>query len=525
MSDVPMGSGPDATPPPTPQAPLPPPPPPPPPGPPAGLPAMPPPGAMPPPTPPRVPASAGLPVWLTADWGVAARLALAGAAALAAVGVVATILSLLGLWAIPGGGSEIRWVGAALTPFHTIVTLLGGDASAGVVASGYVYAHLGMWVLGRRMPALQAQARDRYRLAATGVKAGILLGLGGLVLGIALEVADTAAMSADAIGWGLALTRTSSQYTFAALFFAGIIGSTVAGAVAAIRAGGLSVLAGLGLPNLTIPRAVSAGASGAFGLLRVALPGVLVLWTLGMLFEIWGGFTDGSELRFVFGILLSSILMSVVMFAVDIATILMLGALKFLADGGYAWASGSFDTPAWAWLGVLIVLAAFAHGGVRAAKRSEATTAGQAAGAAAMVGPVVAGACLVVAVMWNADGPNDDIIAVALFLPVLWALVGVAAAWLWASQQGLAGASGPDWSTAPNPAGWSPTAPVTPPPVADVPPTPPPPPVPPTPPTSPLPTEPAPVEQAPVAMPDQGSTDGADDDLGSLPPPTGDPQA
>lgn len=474
-------------------------------------------------------------MWLTADWGVALQLALAGLAALAAIGVVATVLGVVGLLVIPGGGSEIRWVGAALTPFHTIVTLLGGDAGVGVVASGFLYAHLGMWAVGRRSAALRAQSGDRYRLAATGVKAGVLVGAAGFLLGIALEVVDTAALSADTIGWGLAIAPTSNQHAFATLFFAGILGSVLAGSTAAIRAGGLRILAGIGLDAVSVPTPVRAGASGAFGLLRVALPGVLALWTIGTAFELWGGF-DGTEFRLMLGLLLSNTLMAVVTLAFDISTILLLGALKFLGDGGYVWAAGSFDTPAWAWLGVVIALAAFAHGGVRAARRAEPTTVGQATGAAAMVGPVVAGASLVIAVMANDGGPTDDIVAVAMFLPVLWAVVSVVAAWLWASQQGLAGASGPDWTTAPNPNAWTPPVPpATPaPPPSATPPPPPPPPTTPPPPPPPEPTAPLPtgddVATQPIsAAPERPGAgqpdDDPDDDLGSLPPPTGAPQA
>ena len=377
------------------------------------------------PPPDQPPGQVAVPSWLASDWPLAAQIAvlgqlilLLGMALLTVVGVLRQMADI--------GLDRIDWAATSVRPLVELLGLSGAGDGEPLLLTGLLYSYLAYRVIARRHPRTLAMlAMDKPRTFAAGVKVGLVSAALLLVIAILLNsFADQLVLRSPSI----AMT-TSIDFT-TLVFFTVFVGAVPA------------FLALLGGASLTLPRFLGlkptssamlrGGMAGARRTLLVGGASLLALSTLGNLLDQFGASTRLGD---VVGGLVGTIELLAVQW-LDRAILLMLGAAKFLHDGGYLWYFGP-QPEAWMWVALPVLAAAFVVGGIAAAKLAGPRTQAEAMRSSILVGPFVAAVSLLVAIGWAAQPFIVDIVPIAILLPSLWGILGVGGAWLWASQQGL----------------------------------------------------------------------------------------
>lgn len=376
--------------------------------------------------PPQQPAGqVAVPLWLASDWALATQIALLGqlllllgAALVTAVGVLRQIAGI--------GLDNIDWPATSVRPLVELLGINGAGVGEPLLLTGLLYSYLAYRTIARRHPrTLGMIAADRPRTFAVGVKVGLVSAAVLLVIAILLNsFADDLVLRSPSIAMS-----TSIDFT-AMVFFTVFVGAVPA-FFAVLSGARLTLLRFLGMKPASSSM-LRGGLTGARRTLMVGGAGLLTLSTLGNLLDRFGAGTG-------FGDILSDLILTIEMLAVqwlDRAILLLLGASKFLHDGGYLWYFG-LDAEAWMWVALPVLAAAYVVGGIAAAKLAGPRTQAEAMRSSVLVGPFVGGFSLLVAIGWAGQAFIDDIVPIAILLPSLWGLLSVGGAWLWASQQGL----------------------------------------------------------------------------------------
>lgn len=373
------------------------------------------------------PGTVVVPDWLVLDWSRAARVA-GGAAVLWVAVAVVLVLAALGVTALRAGVGAIDWADLLVSLPGLPLVYLGGITGVPVVLTGLALAYVTLRLAARGARPLSADTPAR--LATLAVKAAVVFTVAMLVVAIVL---DATGLGPDArprvalFGGG----GSGSGYNYVAVVFLLLPITAVAAVVALTRDAGRSLRWLLGLENLAVPAVLSASWAGVRRLLLVLL-GVLAVWALGMVLEFaTGDFTDFSALA---AVLLSVVLLAALAAAVDVTALGAVGAMSLLTDGGFVFRG---DAPGWAWLAVLVVAAAFAAGGYRAAQHRRASTVAESVLAASLVGPLVGALGAVVAIVWAGEFAGSAFAARAILLPLLWGLLALGGAWLYAARREL----------------------------------------------------------------------------------------
>jgi hypothetical protein len=369
-----------------------------------------------------------VPAWAASDWLAALWVAGIGQLLLLLGGVAISLILLLATMA-SSGLESVDWGSVAVSPLARVLGWAGGADTAPLLLTGVVYTFLVYRFAMRRVPSATASLTSSQprAFAAAGkigvVSAGILL-----VVGILLNTFAEDTLSGATGAWAARDLDLTSL-----VFFCLFIGSLTA-LLALLSVQRVSLLALLGL-RLTLPASVRSGLVGAQRTVIIASAGMLALHTLGTLLD------DLSREGIGPGAAVSSLLREVASLLIqwlDTGMLLLLGATKFLHDGGFQWSLDGDGVSGWMWLAIPILLGAYVAGGIHAAKSTRPNTQAEAAKAAVPVGPIVALAGLLVAMAWTGQDSTDDIVPVAIVLPTLWGVIALGGAWLWANQQGLA---------------------------------------------------------------------------------------
>ena len=417
--------------------------------------------------PPGTPVDGGagqvaVPSWLSSDWLLAAQIALVGQVMLWVLGVTVTIVGVLqGIAQV--GFDGLDWAAVAVRPMVELLGWNGAGAGEPLLITGVLYSFLVYRVVARRHRAvLVHMAADRSRLAAAGVKVGLVAA--GLLLVIAIllnSFAESLVVRAPSIAM-------TSSIDFTALVFFAIFVGAVTGLLALLSAANLSLVRFLGI-TASGSMLVRGGSAGARRTLLVGGTSLLILATVGRLLD---SFSASGGLGNILGVLLRTIQDLAVRW-LDEALLLLLGAAKFLHDGGYRWHDG-FSTPAWMWVALPVLATAFVAGGVAAAKLAQPRSQAEAVKASILVGPFGALVSLLVAIGWAGQPFIEDIVPIAILLPSLWGILALGGAWVWANQQGLPSgfvvAGQPPSGGPPTAGGWAPPAGYGTPPTAQEPP-------------------------------------------------------
>lgn len=367
-----------------------------------------------------------VPAWVAGDWLTALRIAGVAQLLLLAGATVVTIFALLATISA-SGLSFVPWGSTILTPIATVLRWAGGVAGAPFLFTAVLYTFLAYRLAMRWSGARTSELlTDRARTFAAAGKIAVVSS--GILLAVAILLNTFAS---NALGGAPAFWVANTLDLTALVFFTLFVGAATALA-ALLNVGRTSLVNVLGL-RLTAPPIVRFGLRGAG---RVVLGGglsLLVLHTLGSMLDDLssGGLGLGGALS-----LLSINVAALMLQWLDTAVLLLVGATKFLHEGGFRWSPGA-GVSGWMWLAIPVVLGAYLAGGVRAAQVARPGTQAEAAKAALLVGPFVAVVCVVVAFGWAGQPFIDDIIPIAVLLPALWGVVAVVGAWLWANQQGL----------------------------------------------------------------------------------------
>jgi hypothetical protein len=368
-----------------------------------------------------------VPGWVAGDWLLALRLVSVALLALLSLGLVITLLDVLSTIAGPGL-SAVDWAAAGLGPALVVLSWSGGGAGAPLLATGVVYALLAYrWSARMVSSRIRVTFADRGRFFAIAPKIGIIAAAVLLTAGVLVNsfAEDMVLRNAGSIGMPGQLDLTSL------VFFTLFVGALV-GLFATISAASTSIWDALGIRGWS-PTLVRSGLAGTRRALAVGAPSLLVLHTLGSLLDSFS--QGGVGLDDVIAILLDN-LTALLFRGIDTALLLVLGATKFLHDGGFAWSVLGSVSP-WMWIALPVLFGAYLAGGVAAARAAGPTSQAAAVKAALLVGPGVAIAGLVVAIGWAGQPFINDIIPISILLPTLWGIVALAGAWIWANQQGL----------------------------------------------------------------------------------------
>lgn len=410
-------------------------------------------------------------------------------------GVVISLLLLFATMA-SDGLDFVEWGPIALSPVATMLGWAGGGEGAPLLITGVLYTFIAYrlamrWTAAEVPALLSSQTRAFAAAGKIGVvSAGILLAVGLLLHSFAEDAL------ARTVGVWAATRLDLTSLVFFSLFVGALLGL-----FALLSAGNVSLVGLLGL-RLTAPAPVRYGAIGARRVLVAGGAGLLVLHTLGTLLDDFS--RSGIGLGDVIAAVLQQIA-SLLTLWLDTAMLLLVGATKFLHDGGYRWELTG-DVSAWMWLAIPILVGAYVAGGLQAAKSARPPTQAEAAKAALLVGPFVALVGLMVALGWAGQPFIEDIVPIAILLPTLWGIAALAGAWLWANQHGLGSGlvvERPQEHVAPPSAGQTPSA--WPPPAGQ----------------TPAAGEPPPPGQAPEAWPPPSASAEQPPRPSELPPPSG----
>lgn len=366
-----------------------------------------------------------IPGWVGSDWMLALKVAGIGLLVLLVAGAVIALLNALQTMAGPGL-SAVDWAAVALSPVLVVIGWAGGGAGAPLYLTGIVYVYIAFRVAARLVaPEVSGLTGDRTRLFAGAVKIGIVMA--GLLLAAGLLVNSFASDMLFRVGLG-----ASTQIDLTSLVFFSMFIGALTGLFALLAVGSTTLVGALGLTG-SLPAVVRYGMIGARRTLIIGASALVALFTLGALLDSFSqtGVGLGDALALLLGRIVSLLLSGV-----DTAMLLVLGATKFLHEGGYVWAPFA-SLSGWMWLSIPVLIGAFVAGGIQAARSARPGSQAEAAKAALLVGPGVALVGLLVAIGWAGQEFIDDIVPIALLLPSLWGVVAIAGAWLWANQQGL----------------------------------------------------------------------------------------
>jgi hypothetical protein len=367
-----------------------------------------------------------IPAWASSDWLVALRIAGVGQLLLLLGGVVVALVLLLAQMA-SAGLDFIDWGSVAISPVLVSLSWAGAGSGEPILVTGILYTFLAYRMAARMATAEVAPLfSDRIRAFAAAGKVGVISAGLLLTVGVLLNSFAEDLVSRTFGPWVV------SSLDLTSLVFLALFVGTATGLFALLSASGATLVGLLGLRTHT-PAMLLHGVSGARRTVLFSGVGLLVLYTLGALLDELS--RDGIGIGGSVGALLST-LASLLVSWLDTAVLLLLGATKFLHDGGYLWAPfGSVS--GWMWMALPVVIGAYLAGGIQAAKAAQPRTQAEAAKAALLVGPGVALVGFVVAIGWAGQGFIEDIIPIAILLPTLWGVVALAGAWLWGNQQGL----------------------------------------------------------------------------------------
>lgn len=379
----------------------------------------------PPPTPPPTVITA--PSWLAEDWPAAGRLAAGAALAWTALGGGVVIVLLVGAVLMDAtGGLDAGDVAA--TAVGLPLAYLGAVQGVPVLVTGVVLAVLAFLVTLRYSPPLLPATVPPARVSLLGVKAGLVLA--GILLALAI-VLDAVDVLPDVAPSPLVGGSGTGGYNYVAIVFLVFPILAVAAAVALQVHGRRPLSALLGLDTSDLQRRLRPSLLGARRFLVLVGPGLWGLWVLGTVLSALGdGIGDAGAF---IGMLFSVLLLGAVLSAVDLSGVFLVAAMSFLTEDGFLF---GFDAPGWAWAGVILVAAAFGAGGHRAAEVVRPRTGVEAVLAAVWIGPIVSVIGLVLALVWGGDAPAG-FPARAVLLPLLWGLVALGGAYLFAQQRGL----------------------------------------------------------------------------------------
>jgi hypothetical protein len=222
-----------------------------------------------------------------------------------------------------------------------------------------------------------------------------------------------------------------ADWNVAVTFFLGLLIVLVVASCVLSRRLGRSVLHFFGLTReFSWPPVLGAAWKGAKRALVIILPLVLILMIIGSLLEYEGeGVSSRLWLTYALLLLYAGLALS----GADIAVFYSILSMRFFL-GDDVVAAG--DRPAWMWVGIAIVLVGFVLGGVHAAEKRKAESAGQAALAGVLVGPAAAIIFFVAA--WFVIGvPDKAITGPALGLPLLWCIASAVGGIMWANRKGF----------------------------------------------------------------------------------------
>lgn len=376
--------------------------------------------------PPQQPAGqVAVPPWLARDWPLAAQIAvlgqlilLLGMALLTVIGVLREIAAV--------GLDRIDWAATSVRPLVELLGLNGAGVAEPLLLTGLLYSYLAYRIVSKRYPrTLSSLVTDKPRTFAAAAKVGLVSAALLLIVGILLNsFADQLVLRSPSIAM-------TTNIDFTVLVFFTVFVGAVPAFFALLAGARTTLLRFLGLKP-TSSAMLRGGLAGAKRTLIVGGASLLALSTLGNLLDQFGASMGLSDV-------LAGLVFTIEGLAVqwlDRAILLILGATKFLHDGGYIWYSG-LQAEAWMWVALPVLAAAYIVGGIAAAKSAGSRSQAEAMRASILVGPFVAAVGLLVAIGWAAQPFIDDIIPIAILLPSLWGVLAVGGAWLWASQQGL----------------------------------------------------------------------------------------
>lgn len=414
------------------------------------------------------PGTVTVPSWVATDWLAATLVALRAYAVMFVAGLL-SVVTLVVLALIQDSLDGLRVGDLVIAPFVQPLDYLGGYQDSTVMLTGLAVLVLGLlWGL-RSAP---APLGDRPRLFAFVGKVGLVFA--GLLLVVAI-VADVLDLVARALSTGFGLGGAGEPDYVRIVFLVGpIVALATLVAVALHTRSTPGALVGV---SGSVPALVRHSWAGLVRTLRIALVGLLVLFALGRSLQL---LTEGSrpfDAKLVD--VIATLIGSVVLSALDVATVFLVSAMSFLRYDAMG------EATAWHWLGVALVSVAFFLGGRAAAARANATTQAQAVIAASLIGVLLSLLMAVVAIAYTAIGGVGGFAVPAIFLPLLWTIPALAGAWFHANERrlpsGVVVDTTPSGEPSPEP---SPTA------------------EPPhQPPAAATPTEPAPMPQAPPEPP------------------------
>lgn len=366
--------------------------------------------------------SVTVPSWAVTDWSLAALIAVRTVLTFIVVGflvLAATVLILL----IRVGATDLDLGTLLGTAFSLPLVYLGAYQETPVLLTGIFVLVFSLRRSVRVLPLPPFEA-DRVRMFALAGKVAIVSVVLLLVDAIVMDTLDL--LPAGGLGSGLGLIQTFAIDYVRLVFITGPVVGVFALFQIAKRSN--SSVTG-GAAWVRIPGMVTTSWLGVKRTLRIALIGLLVLFAVGSILEtLTFDFGEFSQLA---GAILSLLLLVVVFVAVDVAALFFVVAMSFL----------QFETlgtqSAWEWAGVALVAVAFFLGGRAAAQKAAPTTVAEAVTAASLIGVLLSGVGILVAINYQGLAGQEGFAAPAILLPLLWTIPALVGAWWYASEQRL----------------------------------------------------------------------------------------
>lgn len=410
------------------------PPPPPPPPPPTGeAPAAPSAGAgvaePPKPSKPKAPAMVvPVPKWLAEDWAPAVTFAagalIAGLVLQYLTGILMVLIQVL-------VGDGVAWGATLKAPAVQFLALHGPMEGIGLWVTGLAWLGLAFWISARTFAPEESIGGETMprRRGLFLVKAAITY---IVPVGIAVAIVDPTSYPVPlSVGIAGAFGQPSAAgWNVAETFTLGLVAALLLSTLVLARRTGTSPAGFLGLHVPETPRWTAAAFAGARRAVLLAYGLLLALVVIGTLAEALG---EDAGFRLWLAFALVVLLAAVLWAALDVATVLMVYAMRFFAGDELVAVGGK---PGWIYFGIAIVAAAFFVGGLRGAERYGAVTPQQAVFAGALVGPAVG--VVVFVFTWFAIGAGGEITGPGLLLPVLWSPVSALGGFAYARRRGLA---------------------------------------------------------------------------------------